>query len=393
MADKRNNKKIKKPNAIVYFILYHLVSIFLRIKCKATFDRSGLDGLEGPALVLCPHISNMDFLLVAAALYPKRPTFVVSRHFLARPAIRWFLKRMHVISKKMFCPDIQTIKNIIYAKESGNVIVLFPEGRLTCIGHSVSVTEGTAELVKRLGIDVYTVTGNGAYKTLPKWGKSGFRPGKIQVTTSKMLGADAIEAMTEDQINNVIESAVFHDEDKIFTNISYKCASPALGLDGVLYKCPSCGAEFDMIAAACTLTCQACGSSSRLDERYRLAGGPFRHINDWYFWQEKTLDTTKPLTSDAIVAAVNNKGNIDWNAGSGVISMDRENITFKGDVFGKPLEFSEKCSSVKALPVSVGHHFDLYHQKELYNFILQPDPRQVIKWSIYMDKVTKEAGK
>ena len=57
-------KKIKKPNRIIYFILYHLISLFLRIKCKATFDRSGLEGLKGPALVLCPHISNMDFLLV-----------------------------------------------------------------------------------------------------------------------------------------------------------------------------------------------------------------------------------------------------------------------------------------------------------------------------------------
>lgn len=386
-------KKIKKPNRIIYFILYHLISLFLRIKCKATFDRSGLEGLKGPALVLCPHISNMDFLLVAAALYPQRPTFVVSRHFLARPAIRWFLEGMHVISKKMFCPDIQTIKNIIKAKESGNVVVLFPEGRLTCIGHSLNVTEGTADLVKKLGVDVYTVTGNGAYKTLPKWGKSGFRPGKIHVTTSKMLDAGAIGSMTRDQIEAAIEAVIFHDEDQIFENISYKCGSPALGLDGVLYKCPSCGAEFEMIAAAYTLTCQACGSSYRLDQRYKLAGGPFRHINDWYFWQEETLDTNETLESDTIVAAVNAKGNIDWNAGSGTISMDRDNISFKGEVFGQPLEFTESTASVKALPISVGHHFDLYHKKELYNFILQPDPRQVIKWSLYMDKVTKEAGR
>ena len=379
-------KKIKKPNRIIYFILYHLISLFLRIKCKATFDRSGLEGLKGPALVLCPHISNMDFLLVAAALYPQRPTFVVSRHFLARPAIRWFLEGMHVISKKMFCPDIQTIKNIIKAKESGNVVVLFPEGRLTCIGHSLNVTEGTADLVKK-------VTGNGAYKTLPKWGKSGFRPGKIHVTTSKMLDAGAIGSMTRDQIEAAIEAVIFHDEDQIFENISYKCGSPALGLDGVLYKCPSCGAEFEMIAAAYTLTCQACGSSYRLDQRYTRAGGPFRHINDWYFWQEETLDTNEALESDTIVAAVNAKGNIDWKAGSGTISMDRDNISFKGEVFGQPLEFTESTASVKALPISVGHHFDLYHKKELYNFILQPDPRQVIKWSLYMDKVTKEAGR
>ena len=29
-----------------------------------------------------------------------------------------------------------------------------------------------AELVKKLGVDVYSITGNGAYLTLPKWGKT-----------------------------------------------------------------------------------------------------------------------------------------------------------------------------------------------------------------------------
>lgn len=54
-------KKIKKPNRIIYFILYHLISLFLRIKCKATFDRSGLEGLKGPALVLCPAYFQYGF--------------------------------------------------------------------------------------------------------------------------------------------------------------------------------------------------------------------------------------------------------------------------------------------------------------------------------------------
>lgn len=173
---KDSKKIIKKPDGFIYFIAYHLVKPFLRIKCKASYDKSGLEGLKGPALVLCPHVSNIDFLLVAVALYPVRPTFVISEHFLARPKLRRILTKMHVIPKKMFCPDIKTIMNILRAKDSGNVTVLFPEGRLPAMGHSLQITDGTADLVKRMGVDVYTVTENGAYKTFPKWGKSGFRP-------------------------------------------------------------------------------------------------------------------------------------------------------------------------------------------------------------------------
>ena len=56
-----------------------------------------------------------------------------------------------------------------------------------------------------------------------------------------------------------------------------------------------------------------------------------------------------------------------------------------------PERQQEEVSNIKALPISVGDHFDMYHKKKMYNFILQPDPRHAIKWSMYMDKVTKQS--
>lgn len=388
---KDSKKIIKKPNGFIYFIAYRLIKPFLRLKCKAFYDRSGLEGLSGPALVLCPHISNMDFLLVAVALYPVRPTFVVSEHFLARPKLRWILTKMHVIPKKMFCPDIKTIMNILRARDSGNVVVLFPEGRLPAMGHSLQITDGTAELVKKMGVDVYTVTENGAYKTLPKWGKSGFRPGRIEVTTSKLFDADAIRDMTASEIEAAIEKALLHDEDALFEDVYYKCKSPALGLDGILYKCPVCKREFTMNSAEHNIACSACGFESELDNCYRLHGGPFEKINDWYFWQQSEIDITQPLESQTVLAAADEDGNLDRDAGFGVVRMDSETISYEGTCFGLPFSFSEKVSDIKALPVSVGDHFDIYHKKKMYNFRIMPDPRAVMKWSMYMDKVTAES--
>ena len=393
MGEKNNKNIIKRPNGLIYTLAYILIAPFLRIKCKASYDKDALKDLQGPALVLCPHISNMDFLLVAVALYPHRPTFVVSEHFMAKPKLRWILNKMHVISKKMFCPDMKTIMNIIRAKNSDNLIVLFPEGRLTCVGHSLKVTEGTSDLVKKLGVDVYVITENGAYKTLPKWGKAGFRSGLIEVTSQKLLDANSISQMSVKEIDERIDAAILHDEDALFETTSYKCSQPALGLDGVLYICPKCKSEFKMISDDHTIKCQECGFTSELDTYYKLHGGPFEKINDWYFWQESQIDLDIPLKSETIVAATDTKGNMDRNAGHGVISMDKENITFSGECFGEPLEFSEPLAVIKALPVSVGDHFDLYHKKKMYNFILNPDPRVAVKWSMYLDKLIKEQKK
>lgn len=384
---KKPAKKFQKPNPYLYDLLVRLAGMIFKFKFNVKIDRSGLKDLKGPALIICPHISNIDFILVAMALMPFRPSFVVSEHFMAKPKIRWFLEKMAVIPKKMFCADVRTILTIMRAKEAGQLIVLFPEGRLTCFGHSLNLTEGTAELTKKLGIDVYTVTGDGAYKTLPKWSKSGTRSGRIEVKTAKLFDGAELKDMPIEEVNAKLEAAIYHDEDKLLEGVRFRGHDMALGLDGILYKCPECGAEFEMDTAGSKIVCRKCGYSAWLKHDYTFEAGPFKTINDWYFWQEDQIDLDTPLESHTIVAAPGPDGIMDKNAGHGHIYMDREKIEFKGEVFGQPLEFTLSTDSVKALPASVHSHFDVYYDKVMYNMHLQPDRRAAIKWVIYLDKL------
>lgn len=390
MSEKTTKKIIKKPNPFLYYLASLIIAPYLKFKLHTSYDRSGTRDIETPSIVVCPHVSNIDFLLVAVALFPHRPTFVVSQHFMAKPKIRRMLEIMHVIPKKMFCPDVKTILNIMRAKESGNIIVIFPEGRLSCFGHSLQVTEGTAELIKKLGVSVYTICENGAYKTLPKWGKAGLRPGRIEITSAKLIDSADLAAMTIDEINAVLDKAILHDEDALFTDVKYKCKAPALGLDGILYKCPQCMSEFETVSDEHSITCRRCGFRADLDEKYRLSGGPFERINDWFFWQEALIDLDTPLETDCLVGTTDTDGYMDMKAGKGHITMDRENIHFVGTCCGESLEFTESTSVIKGFPSSVGSHFDIYHKKQLYYIMPQPDPRVSIKWVAYLDKLTKE---
>lgn len=390
MSEKTTKKVIKKPNPFLYYLASLIIAPYLKFRLHTTYDRSGIRDIETPSIVVCPHVSNIDFLLVAVALFPHRPTFVVSQHFMAKPKIRRLLEIMHVIPKKMFCPDVKTILNIMRAKESGNIIVIFPEGRLSCFGHSLQVTDGTAELIKKLGVSVYTICENGAYKTLPKWGKAGARPGRIEVTSAKLIDSSDLAAMTIDEINAVLDQAILHDEDAILTDVTYNCKAPALGLYGILYKCPECLSEFETVSDDHSITCRRCGFSARLDEKYRLNGGPFERINDWFFWQESLIDLDTPLETDCLVGTTDSDGYMDMKAGQGHITMDRENIRFTGTCYGEPLEFTESTSVIKGFPASVGNHFDIYHKKQLYYIKPQPDSRMTIKWVAYLDKLTKE---
>jgi hypothetical protein len=197
--------------------------------------------------------------------------------------------------------------------------------------------------------------------------------------------------MTVAEIQEALELAILHDEDKVaremMPGVKYKSKAPAEGLDGILYKCPVCGAEFQMETSSDKIRCISCGMEARLDQSYVLHGAPFDSINAWYLWQQEQIDLDQPLESETIVMAVGEDGNKDKNAGHGIIRMDREKITFSGEVFGEPLEFEETTHNVKAFPASVGSHFDIYHNKIMYNFRLQPDQRANMKWVAFLDKL------
>ncbi len=391
---------MRKPAAWLYYPLCLLAALLVRLFLRARFDLDAIRGLKGPALILCPHISNLDFILVAAALLPHRPTFVVSEHFLAKPLVGWFLRRMAVIPKKMYSADVRTVRAILRARAQGRIVVLFPEGRLPCVGHSVNLTEGTAQLVKKLGVDVYTITGNGAYLTLPKWGKSGFRLGRIRVEAARLFDGADLGAMPLGAVQAALEAALYHDEDAVARAWQVPFHSPAIakGLDGVLYRCPVCRQNFTMQTGGDlpgdTIRCTACGFSARLDNRYRLQGGPFSSINQWYLWQLAEIDLEQPLACDADVAAVGPSGLMVKDAGHAHLYMDRELIRVQGTVFGQPVAFSQRTAGL-AFPAAVGRHFDLYHEQVLYHFRPLPDPRASFLWVCYLDRLNgniRDAG-
>ena len=174
MNKKKNKKKrIGKINPLLYAILYPILKWKFTKKYNIKFDNEIAKSIKGPAIVVATHTCDEDHILSALTLHPIRPTYIVSEHFMHNPSTAALLKHMHVITKKMFIPDVSTIVNTMRAKNENAVIVIFAEGRLSCYGHTLPVADGTAELIKKLGIDVYAWKADGAYLTFPKWRDKG----------------------------------------------------------------------------------------------------------------------------------------------------------------------------------------------------------------------------
>ena len=388
---KTSKKRIGKVNPILYAFVYAALKRKYTKKYGITFDRTAVKGLKGPAIVIATHTSDQDHIISALNLYPIRPTYVVSEHFLHQPSTAKLLKLMHVITKKMFTPDVSTIMNISRAKKENAVIVIFPEGRLSCYGHTLGITDGTAELIKKLGVNLYAWKAEGAYLTFPKWRDKGdARIGKINTSVNLLLSAEELKDKSIDEIREITENAILHDDELAMEGVEYKSDAIARGLDRILFKCPVCNTEGNITAEGDHIRC-TCGLDATLDSCYRLPGAPFERINEWFVWQQNSIDTEhEVLSSKARLGCCKEDGFMDGCAGEGEIYLDKNVFKLSGTLHGEKVEFSMPAEKIGAFPITPADHFDIYHNGNLIYVYPEPNLKLTVKWVSFLDKLMEK---
>ena len=392
MAKKKKiNPKIGKINPILYAVLYRYFKPKFTKKYNVTFDKGIVKEIKGPAIVVATHSCDMDHILSGLTLYPVRPTYIVSEHFMCNPSTAKLLKFVHVITKKMFTPDVSTIKNILRAKKENAVIFIFPEGRLSCYGRTLPVTDGTAELIKKLGVDLYAWKAEGAYCTFPKWREKGEdRKGKIHASIKRLMTADEVEKADIDTIRKLTEDAIRHDDEVAMQGVEFQCENMANGVDKVLFKCPNCMQEGTLTTEGKHIRCN-CGLDATLDNFYRLHNAPFGSVNEWFEWQQNSIDTENEcLQTKVRLGCCGEDGLMDPQAGEGEIYMDKDVFKLMGTMHGEAVDFTIKTEKIGAFPITPGDHFDVYINGKLVYVYPIPDLRTSVKWVCFLDKFMEQ---
>ena len=393
---KKTEARIGKVNPIFYALACAYLKPKYTKKYGITYDNDIVKEIKGPAIIVATHTSDEDHMISGMTLYPVRPTYIVSEHFTRIPSTARLLKLMHVITKKMFCADISTIRNVMRAKKENAVIVIFAEGRLSCYGHTLPVADGTAELIKKLGVDLYAWKGEGAYLTFPKWRDKGdARCGKIHSSVKLLLTADEVAAKSVNEIKEITAKAIENDDELAMAGVEYKSKDIARGVDRILFKCPKCLKEGTITAGEGHIRCE-CGLDATLDSFYRLHNAPFERINEWFEWQQESIDLdNEVLSSKAILGCCGKDGFMDSNAGEGEVYMDKNVFKLSGTLHGEPIEFSIAPEKIGAFPVTPGDHFDIYINNKLVYVAPIPDSNSTVKWVCFLDKLnaTRKAEK
>jgi acyl-[acyl-carrier-protein]-phospholipid O-acyltransferase/long-chain-fatty-acid--[acyl-carrier-protein] ligase len=142
--------------ALAYLFRYRLLVRLPLWVLKHTLYRLRVHGLEnlpaqGPALLVCNHVSHLDALLLLAA-QKRRIRFTVWAPYLRTPGLRWLLRLANVIpvdSSSGPSAILQSLREAGDALARGEVVCVFAEGGITRTGFLLPFHRGFEQVVKR----------------------------------------------------------------------------------------------------------------------------------------------------------------------------------------------------------------------------------------------------
>ena len=153
-------------NALVAAYIYTLVPEFLMrfivwmlIHSVYRLDKDGLDNIpdDGAAVLVCNHVSFVDALIIAAAC--RRPVrFVMDHNIFRVPVLNFVFRtgRAIPIASARENPGLleKAYDEIARALEHGDVVCIFPEGRITDTGELYPFRSGIKRIVDRTPVPV-----------------------------------------------------------------------------------------------------------------------------------------------------------------------------------------------------------------------------------------------
>ncbi|HTQ75658.1 MAG TPA: MFS transporter [Burkholderiales bacterium] len=179
-------------NAAVAIYIYSLVPeflmrflIWLLVHTVYRLDKSGMENIpeSGPAVLVCNHVSFVDGLVIAAAC-PRPVRFVMDHQIFRIPVLSFVFRTGRAIPIAPAREDPQALEraydDIAKALEEGDLVGIFPEGRITDDGNLGPFRPGISRIVARTPVPVIPLALRGLWGSffsrrggpaMTKWGR------------------------------------------------------------------------------------------------------------------------------------------------------------------------------------------------------------------------------
>ena len=167
------------PEFAMRFVSWLLVRTLYRLELHG-IERHVPD--EGPAVLVCNHVSYMDALILAASV-PRPIRFVMYYRIFQIPVMRWIFKAAGAIPiaspKEDAAMMERAFDRIDAALAEGELVLIFPEGRLTTDGEMGAFRSGVERILRRRPVPVVPMALRGMWASM--WSRRDSRLGRMRV--------------------------------------------------------------------------------------------------------------------------------------------------------------------------------------------------------------------
>ena len=168
------------PEFLMRFLIWLLMHSIYRL------EKSGLEKIpeEGPAVLVCNHVSFVDALIIAAAC-PRPIRFVMDHNIFRVPVLSFIFRtaRTIPIAPKKENPELleKAYEDIANALSEGDLVGIFPEGRITDTGELYPFRAGIVRILERTPVPVVPLALRGRWGSFfsRKDGRAMSRPSRL----------------------------------------------------------------------------------------------------------------------------------------------------------------------------------------------------------------------
>lgn len=167
------------PEFFLRFLAWIYVSVFYRVSITGVEEHVPD---EGPALLVCNHVSYMDPLVISAAV-PRPIRFVMYYKIFRIPGMNWVFRahRAIPIAGAREDPAVMdaAFAEVKAALEAGELVCIFPEGALTKDGEIAKFKGGVERILAQSPVPVVPMALTGLWDSM--WSRRDSRLGRLRV--------------------------------------------------------------------------------------------------------------------------------------------------------------------------------------------------------------------
>ncbi len=191
-------------------MLYHILRLASLILCKFLFgiEVSGRKNIpeKGGFILAGNHRSYLDPVVLGVAC-PRKLNFMAKEELFRNPFFSWFFYQLGAFPIKRNRADISAVREAMKRVNSGNALLIFPEGSRNSSPATSQTQAGIGFLAAKINAPVIPVFIRGTEKALPKGAKS-IKRTKVSVYFGRQISVErrtSYPEIAQQIMNNIME--------------------------------------------------------------------------------------------------------------------------------------------------------------------------------------------